>query len=146
VFYSATTQHHYIVNNMKFWLHVNKNSTRCNGMQKFIYSKATLHVSGFTAPNIRSTKTVTTASGAGHNTCTATPLQRGLIGITLEGSSCTSIMTCTGGCGYSFSTPDVGCCETRNMHSSFSVNKYLHTFASGWIFIQIALRCTEPRV
>jgi len=34
---------------------------------------------------------------------------------TLEGSSCISIMTCTGGCGYSFSTPDDGCYDTRNM-------------------------------
>jgi len=40
-------------------------------------------------------KTVTAVSG------TATSLQRGLQA-TLEGSSCTSIMTCTGGCGYSF--------------------------------------------
>ena len=36
-------------------------------------------------------KTVPTASGTGHTTCTATPLQRGLIGTpdhtTLEGSS-----------------------------------------------------------
>jgi len=32
-----------------------------------------------------------------------------------QGSSCTSIMTCTEGCGYSFSTPDDGCCDTRNM-------------------------------
>jgi hypothetical protein len=46
-------------------------------------------------------KTVTAASGTGHDTGTATSLQRGLIW-TLEGSSCTSIMTCTGGCGYSF--------------------------------------------
>ena len=50
-------------------------------------------------------KTVTAASGTGHNIGAATSLQRGLIGpdqTTLEGSSCTSIMTCTGGCGYSF--------------------------------------------
>ena len=40
-------------------------------------------------------KTVTAASG------TTTSLQRGLQA-TLEGSSCTSIMTFTGGCGYSF--------------------------------------------
>ena len=70
-------------------------------------------------------KTVIAASGTGHNTGTATSLQRGLIGtgvcescpdlVTLEGSSCTSIMTCTGGCGYSFSTPDDGCCDTRNI-------------------------------
>jgi len=42
-------------------------------------------------------KTVTAASCTGHNTGAATPLQT-----TLEGSSGTSIMTCTGGCGYSF--------------------------------------------
>ena len=46
-------------------------------------------------------KTVTAAYGAGHGTGTATSLQRGLQA-TLEGSSCTDIMTCTGGCGYSF--------------------------------------------
>ena len=40
-------------------------------------------------------KTVTAASGTGHNTGTATSLQRGPIGRT-------SIMTCTGDCGYSF--------------------------------------------
>ena len=51
-------------------------------------------------------KTVTAASGTGHNIGTATSLQRDLIGspdqATLEGSSCISIMTCTGSCSYSF--------------------------------------------
>jgi len=46
-------------------------------------------------------KTVPAASGTGHTTCTATPLQRP-DQTTLEGSSRTSSMTCTGGCGYSF--------------------------------------------
>jgi len=89
--------------------------------------QATLHVSGVTAPIIRSTcrylftakllymfrvsqhpssevlKTVAAACGAGHNTCTtATPLQLRPDQTALEGSSGTSIMTCTGGCGYSF--------------------------------------------
>jgi len=41
-------------------------------------------------------KTVTATSG------TTTSLQRGPDQATLEGSSCTDIMTCTGGCGYSF--------------------------------------------
>jgi len=41
-------------------------------------------------------KTVTAASGTGHNTGAATFLQRGMQA-TLEGSSCTDIMTCTGG-------------------------------------------------
>jgi len=36
-----------------------------------------------------------------------------------------------------FSTPDDVCCDTRNMQSSFAVNKYLHTVASGWIVINI---------
>jgi len=48
-------------------------------------------------------RTVTAASGTGHNTGTATSLQRGLIW-----------------------TPT------------------LHAIASGWIFINIELRCTEP--
>ena len=51
-------------------------------------------------------KTVTAASGAGHTTGTATPLQRDLIGTNQSRSdhvsSGTSSMTCTGGCGYSF--------------------------------------------
>ena len=37
-------------------LNVNKNPTRCNSMQIFIYCKVTLHVSGVTAPIIRSIK------------------------------------------------------------------------------------------
>ena len=44
-------------------------------------------------------KTVTAASGTGHNIGTAPSLPDLA---TLEGSSCTDIMTCTGGCGYSF--------------------------------------------
>ena len=54
-----------------------------NQMQQYsdiIYCKVILHVSGVTAPIIRSTKTVTAASGTGHNTGTATSVQRGQIG------------------------------------------------------------------
>jgi len=52
-------------------------------------------------------KTVPAASGTGHTICTSTPLQRGPIGTgpdqtSLERSSGTNSMTCTGGCGYSF--------------------------------------------
>jgi len=36
-----------------------------------------------------------------------------------------------------FSAADDGCCDTRNMQSDSAVNKYLHTVASGWIFINI---------
>jgi len=49
-------------------------------------------------------KTVPAASGTGNTTCTcnATPLPSPPDQTTLEGSSATSSMTCTGGCGYSF--------------------------------------------
>ena len=40
-----------------------------------------------------------------------------------------------------FNTPDDGSCDTRNMWSDFAVNKYLHTVASGWIFIN--LKCVS---
>jgi len=50
-------------------------------------------------PSSRALKTVTAASGTSHNTGTATSLQRGLIA---TASNCTSDLTCTGGCGYSF--------------------------------------------
>ena len=36
-----------------------------------------------------------------------------------------------------FSTPDDGCGDTRNMESDFAVNKYLHTVAFSWIFINM---------
>jgi len=104
---------------------VNKNPTRCNSMQMFIYCKVTLHVSGVTAPIIRSTK----------NCNRNLPYRPDRT--TLEGSSFSSIMTCTGGSSYSFITPDDGCCDTLNMYSDFAVNKYMHTVASGWIFINI---------
>jgi len=55
-------------------------------------------------PSSGALKTVT--SCIGHNTGTATSFQRGLLRTpeqtTLEGSSCTSIMTYTRGSGYSF--------------------------------------------
>jgi len=56
-------------------------------------------------------KTVTATSGIGHNTGTATSFQHGHSTrlaytspdqTTLEGSSCTSVMTYTRGSGYSF--------------------------------------------
>jgi hypothetical protein len=43
-------------------------------MQIFIYCKVTLHVSGVTAPSAGVLKTVTAASGTGHNIGTATSL------------------------------------------------------------------------
>jgi len=52
-------------------------------------------------------KTVPAASGTGHTTCTATPLQRVLIGTTSRSEPKAA--------GTVFNTPDDGCCDTRNM-------------------------------
>jgi len=87
-------------------------------MQIFIYCKVTLHISGVTTTFSRSTKTVTAVSGTGHNTGTATSLQRGLI-------------------RPRFITLIDGCCDNRNMQNVFGVNKCLHTVAFSWIFINI---------
>ena len=63
------------------------------------YCKITLHVSGDTAPIIRSTKNC-------NRSLRYVQLLPSNVAspdlATLEGSSCTDIMTCTGGCGYSF--------------------------------------------
>jgi len=59
-------------------------------------------------------KTVPAASGTGHTTCTATPLQR-LDQTTLEGSSGTIVRPVPEAAGTVFSTPDDGCCNTRNV-------------------------------
>jgi len=39
--------------------------------------------------------------------------------------------------GTVFNTPDDGYCDTRNMYSSFAVNKYLHTVASVGFLLTI---------
>jgi len=56
-------------------------------------------------PSSEVLKTVTATSGIGHTTGTATSFQRGLLSpdqTTLEGSSCTNVMTYTRGSGYRF--------------------------------------------
>jgi len=54
-------------------------------------------------------KTVTAASGTGHNTGTDTSIQRGLI------RPCWREVAVPGAEVIVYSTPDDGCCNTRNM-------------------------------
>ena len=61
------------------------------------YCTVTLHVSGVTAPIIRSTKNCNRSLRYSVDISGLSPDLA-----TLEGSSCTDIMTCTGGYGYSF--------------------------------------------
>jgi len=91
-------------------------------------------------------KTVTPTSGTGHNIGTATSLQRVPIRPRWR-EVAVPILWPVPEVGVTvFSTPDDGRCDTRNMYSDFVVNKYLHTTASGWIFINTELWCTEPWV
>ena len=82
-----------------FRLDVNKNPTRCNSMQIFIYCKVTLHVSGVTAPIIRSTKNC-------NRSLRYSPIgpRWWEVAVPVPGAAVTV-----------FSTSDDGCCDTRNM-------------------------------
>jgi len=93
-------------------------------MQIFIHCRVTLHVSGVTAPIIKSTKNRNPASNTGHN------IGWREVAVPILWPEQEAAVT-------AFSTPDDGCCDTRNMYSDFAGNKYLHTVASGWIFINI---------
>ena len=104
----------YITGNLKWNVHVNKNPTRCNSMQIFIYCKVSLHVSGVTAPIIRSTKNCNCSLGTGRNTGTATSFQRGLIGPWKE-VAVPVLRPVLEAAVTVFSTPDDGCCDTQNM-------------------------------
>jgi len=86
-----------------------------------------------------STCTVTAASGTG----TATSLQRGPIGPRWREVAVPVLWPVPEAAVTVFSTSDDGCCDTQNMYSSFAVNKYLHTVASSWIFIHIAIEMLQ---
>ena len=66
------------------------------------FCKVTLHVSGVTAPIFRSTNNCN--RGLQYRSCDwcVRLAQTSPDQATLQGSSCTSIMNCTGGRGYSF--------------------------------------------
>jgi len=86
---------------------VNKNPTDAT-VCRYLFTAKLLYmfrVSQHPSPGVL--KTVPAASGTGHTTCTATPLQRGLIGSGL----CESLVCAS----WVFNTPDDGCCDTRNM-------------------------------
>jgi len=75
-----------------------------------------------------------TVNGTGYNFGTATSLQLGLIRPRWREVSVPEAAVTV------FSTPDDGCCDTRNMYNDFAVNKYLHAVASGWNFL-LTLNC-----
>ena len=88
---------------------VNKNPTRCNSMQIFIYCKVSLHVSGVTAPIVRSTKN-----------CNRSLRYRSwywysyLLRPWREVAAPVSWPVPEAAVTV-FSTPDDGCCDTQNM-------------------------------
>jgi hypothetical protein len=117
----------------------------CNSTQTFIHCKVTLHVSGITAPIIRSTKNVTATSGIGHNLGAAVSFQSGLIRPRWKEAAAPRLWPITEVAVTDFSTPDDGCGDARNMQSDFAVNKCLRTVASKLgLLIGIESQCTEP--
>ena len=68
-------------------------------------------------------KTVTAASGTGHNIWVTTLLQRSQIFVYLYQRLQLQFYVLL----------MMGAIETRNMYSDFAVNSYLHTVASCWI-------------
>jgi len=92
------------------WIKIQQDATVC----RYLFTAKLLYMFRVSQhPSSGVLKTLIPASGTGHNIGKATPLQRGLFfasrlaqtspdQTTLEGSSCTDIMNCTGGCGYSF--------------------------------------------
>jgi len=80
---------------------VNKNPTDAT-LCRYLFTAKLLYMFRMSQhPSSGVLKTVPAASGTGHNTGKLLP-SHVADQATLEGSSCTSIMTCTGGCGYSF--------------------------------------------
>jgi len=62
------------------WLNVNKNPTDAT-VCRYVFTAKLLYMFRVSQhPSSGVLKTVTATSGTGHTTCTATPLQRGLIG------------------------------------------------------------------
>jgi len=81
-------------------IYINNCPMRCNTKQSIYYSASSLHTFRVsTTPIISSTQNCNYSL----RYCAATSLQRGQTSLaTLEGDSCTKIMTSTGGCNYSF--------------------------------------------
>jgi len=84
-------------------------------------------------PSSGVSKTVPAASGTGHTTCTVPLLPPYVVWSGLV------VRVVPEAAGTVFDSPDDGCCDTRNMQSSFAVNKYLHTVASVGFFIHTDL-------
>ena len=86
----------------KMLITVNKNPTDVT-VCRYLFTAKLLYMFRVSQhPSSGELKTVPADSGTGRTTCNATPLQRSPDQTTLEGSSGTSSMTCTGGRGYSF--------------------------------------------
>ena len=98
-------------------------------MQIFIPCKTTLHVSGVTAPIIRSIENSTRSLRyRSYYLYRYSPP-------TWRGVAIQVVWPVPVAVGTVFNTPDAACCDTRNIYSSFAVNKYLHIVASvGFLF------------
>jgi len=90
---------------------VNKNPTDATVCRHLFTAKLLYMFRVSQHPSSGVLNTVTAASGTGHTTCTATTLQRGLIGT----QSRSDRRPVPEAAVTVFNTPDDGCCDTRNM-------------------------------
>jgi len=128
------------------WIKVQPDATVC----RYLFTAKLLYMFRVSQhPSSGVLKTVTAAFGTGHNTGTATSLpdRDWFVRVACDSHKPVPIRPrwrevavpvlwlVPEAAVTVFSTPDDGCCDTRNMESSFAVNKYLHTVGSvGFLF------------
>jgi len=103
------------VSSLKVIYYVNKNPTDATVCRYLFTAKLLYMFQVSQHPSSGVLKTVPASSGTGHTTCTATPLQRGLIGTRWRGVAVQVVLPVPEAAGTVFTTPDDGCCDTRNM-------------------------------
>ena len=96
-------------------VNVNKSSTDATVCRYSFTAKLLYMFLASQHPSSGVLKTVPAASDTGHATCTATPLQRGLMRPRWSGVAVQVVRPVKEAAGTVFNTPDDGCFDTRNM-------------------------------
>ena len=131
----------YMMHSFNICIPVNKKVQLDATICRHLFTAKSLYMfRGSQHPSSVALKTVTAASGIGHNTGTATSFQRGRLRTILSRPRWKQVAVpvlwpIPEAAVTVFSAPDDGCCDARNMQSDFAVNKCLHIVASIWTFL-----------